>query len=189
MANYKFTEPRCKICKSVNRDYYDSLRLKGWKLEDIAKEWEKREGSKISLRALSNHFRKHTLVPMNEAIKDDIKFKRLIKDRMIESAKIVDEIHNNLTILRNLTNTLVRSIERKSELNTADIQSITSVLSEIRNTISLVLKARESLDVREEFNKDLVIQKIVAVLKDFLDEKTLVLLANRLKGAIDDGTQ
>ncbi|MFB6076245.1 MAG: hypothetical protein ABEK17_03820 [Candidatus Aenigmatarchaeota archaeon] len=151
-------EPRCKVCNLSNRTEVEEMRLeKNATLKEIKKKIERDKGKKITIQAISRHFKKHVMDNYKEAKKSKLQTEEIASKEIDETLNIVDELRGSIGILKKMLNRILE--EKEDEISSSQVNAITKCLTEIRLTVKELNNLTGSLeisnvregDVKDEF--------------------------------------
>lgn len=141
------TEPRCKVCKSPNRQKYEELRLKERKslsqLQKIALDL----GERISPSMFSRHFRKHVFEKLKEQLDLDVERKQLLEEKVGEAIDIVSDLRR---CLRVLDDAVKPYMEKKEKLSLEELSALNATIRNIRETDKLLFDLTHQLEIKGE---------------------------------------
>jgi hypothetical protein len=156
------------------------MKKNGFKLKEIQAELRK-EGIKRDVSTLSVHFKNHPKgqVP-DEATEKDVS-KKYVRDRLSDAKYIVDQIAQNLEVLREITEKIVEQGSTDSKF----INTVISACREIRLTFGDLVSFRESLNI-DKGGEQLETETILAIIKNIPAEWTGHIL-EELEKVVDNG--
>jgi len=159
----------CKVCQSKYRLLYEKKYVEDKytyrQLEALAKEM----GEKISKATFNRHFREGHHIE-NPIVKE--------KESISQSIKIIDEITENLKLLRDM---ISKMLQDESLFEDAKkIGALKNLLSEIRLSVKELFEMQKSLDIQPQASKEELIELVLFLVSD-LDEKTLKQVKHKLE--------
>lgn len=159
-------EPRCKVCSSPNRNFYEQRFLEDedkvtW--NDLA-EQAVVLGEEISYKAFERHFKKHFSAKVKEFIDDDNEVeKEKVKSEVIN---VVGEIKQNLTGLKTLLGAALSAYKEK-EINPAMLRGLTDLYREHRQSIESCEKITSKLTEGTVLSEAEILRILYQFAKDF----------------------
>ena len=137
------------MCSHPRWQEFAIARENGVPLKEIQKRLLE-DGIDITVQSVSHHFRNHEKgkVPKDEPVSQmDLMTDQYLKSRMSDSAFIVDQIVQNLSILRQMTNNLMKATK---EADPRFLSTLINACKEIRMTFREVLELRSKLQLETE---------------------------------------
>jgi len=169
-------EPKCKVCTSPHRLYYEKQRALGKSIKEI---WEmsKKLGENIHYNSFARHFQKHFDLDL---VKQTLGIQTTTNVKISEQINILEEIEKNLEIARRLVNKLLEMMPNEPDLDS--VKALTALLGEIRMTLTTANKLRESLVSSTTETEEEWTRKFVSILKQLKIDENQVIEAFKLLG-------
>jgi len=125
-------EPRCRVCMSKHRAYYERLKLEEKKTyKELSKLSAELESRPITEPSFCRHFKRHVegvLERELEARKDRL---RELERRDRETLDIVEDLKRYLRILGNIVQSF---LDKKEKLSLKEVHALNAVIKNIRET-------------------------------------------------------
>jgi len=178
----KSFESRCKVCTSPNRSYFEDEYFKSdgkitWtKLEELAHNLNE----DISLQSFKRHFERHFSQRIHEFMSKEETIEKVVEHKKTEAVNAVEEIKNNLEILR----TLMARAENLNLDNAASVTAWGTLLREHRQTIEACERLSSSLKSKVGITREELVREIIRAAKDLCadcQEKFMIELDKRLR--------
>lgn len=185
----KSYEARCKVCNSPNRAFYEEEyvdsegKLTWTRLAEMAS--EKQED--ISLMSFKRHFESHFSLKIHEFMAKEETIDKIVEEKKSEAVNAVEEIKNNLNILKSL----IERIGKVSLDNPSAVTAWSTLLREHRQTIEACERLSSSLKTKVGISRAELIREIIRSGQDLCPDcqgKFMVKLSKRLdkRGLIDE---
>ena len=190
MIQDKFFEPRCKVCKSENRQHYEEMRSLGKSLQNIEAEAKrKKDPQEPSYASLQRHFNKHWVPYIREKIKREKFTETLVKEKMKQGVQILDEMMENLNICRRILGSLTDVVTKNLEEfiaagETGILNTLKGLLAETRLTIEATQKLRGGLVVEPQETMEASLSAIIDILQKTLPEAQLLEVSKSMREAL-----
>ena len=158
------------MCSHPRWQEFAIARSNGVPLKEIQKRLQE-DGINVTVQSISHHFRNHekgkvpTTKPINET---DFMTDEYLKSRMSDSAFIVDQIVQNLGILRQMTNNLMKATK---EADPRFLSTLINACKEIRMTFREVLELRSKLQLEVQAD-EIDIENLATILNEIPAEWT-----------------
>ena len=171
-------EPRCKVCKSPNRLYYEREaqrmletlgKIDYKELREIA---FKKFKEQISINSFKRHFEQGHLQDVDQYLESKVlsKIKLQKKARVKVPLDVVSELISNLELAQDLTRMLVNQMERIQPADAKEtallVNSLRGLLSEIRMTLKHVSDLSKKLKLPTQYSREEVILEVARVLAE-----------------------
>lgn len=141
------------MCMSPNRTKYESLRFdeqKKYTFQELEVLSEELEGKRIGHTTFHRHMTKHFLPAVLKTLDDEDTRKRMVERKIGETLDIIEELRQNIRILRDI---LKNTITEGEDLSGAKIKAIRACLSEIRLTTETLSDLTKELRISPQEGK------------------------------------
>jgi len=149
----------CRVCNSSFRLDYEGLRYKEQYTIENLLQYAESKGEHYSWNTMGDHMRDHCQAKIDMDIKSDTELRNTVRARKRERIKVLDELYENLSIAKKLSNQLVTD---------PDLSASTKVriLSEIRMTLESVLKARQQESDEPDYTKEELVKIMIEAVSE-----------------------
>lgn len=162
----KTYEPKCKVCTSTNRSFYEEKFVEKnglpWtELEKMAKSLNE----EISMMSFKRHFERHFSAKIHEFMTKEETVEQAVEKKKTETINAVDELKNNV----NRINGYLSKIDSDA-LNPATLSAIASILSEQRKTLEACEKISTNLKTKVGLTRAELLKEIVRSASDLCED-------------------
>jgi len=174
----KVIEPRCKVCKSPNRLYYEQVaqsmietnnKIDYKALRELAL---KKFKEQISVNSFKRHFEQGHLQDVDQYLESKVlrKIQLQKRARVKIPLDVVSELISNLELAKELTGMLVNQMEKIQPADAKEtallVNSLRGLLSEIRMTLKHVSDLSKKLKLPTQYSREEVILEVARILSE-----------------------
>jgi len=159
----------CRVCLSPHLLDYTRMYERGYTAKDIWRESQRR-GEIITYRIFARHFRVCYRTKKQWLMKESIDYaKEAVARKFIEQMKIIEEIGNSLTLLKEHIDGLKEEMKQGS----VDWKNLLASLAEVRMILKFLWEISKQVEIKPAISLDEIREKLRTALKDIPYEYVL----------------